>query len=216
MIDASASLIPSASLSDKGRTIGEVTLVTGDGDAVPVRWVTSDAISGSLTEEGSSGNDVLSGGGLADTLVGSGGDDLLRGGAGDDVLEGGDGADTFVFGTGDQADVILDAESSDHIQITDGLDTDDLWFLKDGDDLVIQLLGSQDNLTVSDWFDGTGSHRVNNIELGSGASLDGANVQALVDAMSVFGVGDVIADTIDRSSEAFSNVQTVIAANWQS
>tara|TARA_R100000365_G_C2692026_1_gene33552 strand:+ start:179 stop:427 length:249 start_codon:yes stop_codon:yes gene_type:complete len=82
--------------------------------------------------------------------------------------------------------------------------------------LVIQLLGSQDNLTVSDWFDGTGSHRVNNIELGSGASLDGANVQALVDAMSVFGVGDVIADTIDRSSEAFSNVQTVIAANWQS
>ncbi|MET4733442.1 VCBS repeat-containing protein [Thalassospira sp. MBR-102] len=216
VIDASASLIPSASLSDKGRTIGEVTLVTGDGDAVPVRWVTSDAISGSLTEEGSSGNDVLSGGGLADTLVGSGGDDLLRGGAGDDVLEGGDGADTFVFGTGDQADVILDAESSDHIQITDGLDTDDLWFLKDGDDLVIQLLGSQDNLTVSDWFDGTGSHRVNNIELGSGASLDGANVQALVDAMSVFGVGDVIADTIDRSSEALSNVQTVIAANWQS
>ncbi|KJE35857.1 hypothetical protein UF64_07025 [Thalassospira sp. HJ] len=84
-----------------------------------------------------------------------------------------------------------------------------------GEDLGIQLLGRQDNLTVSVWFDGTGNHLVNYIELGSGASLDGENVQALIDAMSVFGVGDVIADTIDRNSDAFSNVQTVIAANWQ-
>lgn len=29
------------------------------------------------------------------------------------------------------------------------------------------------------------------------------------------GVGDVIANTIDRNSDAFSKVETVIAANWQ-
>ncbi|WP_296994787.1 cadherin-like domain-containing protein [Thalassospira sp. UBA1131] len=134
---------------------------------------------------------------------------------GNDMMSGDDSADTFIFGNGGDADVILDADNSDHIEMTSGVDAEDVWFLQNGEDLVIQLLGHQDNLTVSDWFDGTGNHLVNYIELGSGASLDGANVQALVDAMSVFGVGDVIADTIDRNSEAFSNVQTVIAANWQ-
>ncbi|NIY77713.1 tandem-95 repeat protein [Thalassospira sp. HF15] len=166
--------------------------------------------------DGTSGHDVLYGSTLNDVISADAGDDLLKGGEGDDTLFGGDGADTFVFGLDDDADVVEDASVDDHIEITAGLEADELWFLQDGEDLVIQLLGHQDSLTVSDWFDGTGNHQVEHIELGSGASLGGANVQALVDAMSVFGVGDVIADTIDRNSEAFSNVQTVIAANWQS
>ncbi|MCD1595129.1 tandem-95 repeat protein, partial [Thalassospira xiamenensis] len=220
--DISKPLTVNAYLAIQGAAIGDVTFVDGDGNAQPVNWVLTDSFEG---KEGTSGNDVISGGEFSDTLTGSDGDDLLQGNAGDDVLTGGegddtlaggDGADTFVFGLDDDADVLEDASVDDHIEITAGLDAEELWFVRDGEDLVIQLLGNQDSLTVSDWFDGTGSHRVNHIELGSGASLDGANVQALVDAMSVFGVGDVIADTIDRSSEAFSNVQTVIAANWQS
>ena len=144
---------------------------------------------------------------LDDTLSGDAGDDVLTGGEGDDTLAGGDGADTFVFGLDDDADVVEDASVDDHIEITAGLEADELWFRQEGEDLVIQLLGHQDSLTVADWFDGTGDHQVSHIELGSDASLGGANVQALVDAMSVFGVGDVIADTIDRNSEAFSNVR---------
>ncbi|MBN8196035.1 Ig-like domain-containing protein [Thalassospira povalilytica] len=217
--DPSIPLYVDTAFVSVGATVGETMLYEGDGDPVAVTWITDTNMEVGVSRAdiaGTFGNDVLTGTVHDDTLSGAAGDDVLTGGEGNDTLAGGEGADTFVFGLDDDADVVEDASVDDHIEITAGLEADELWFVRDGEDLVIQLLGHQDSLTVSDWFDGTGSHRVNHIELGSGASLDGANVQALVDAMSVFGVGDVIADTVDRDSEAFSNVQTVIAANWQS
>ncbi|NIY77708.1 hypothetical protein HED22_18805, partial [Thalassospira sp. HF15] len=165
---------------------------------------------------GTSGHDVLSGGALDDTLTGAAGDDVLEGGAGNDTLVGGDGADNFVFGDGFGKDILADAESSDSVSVIGSTGVNDLWFRQDGSSLTIQLLGSDDTLTVSEWFDGTSQHQLDQVALAGGETLSGANVQALVEAMSVFGIDEIAADTIDKSSEAYTNVQTVIAANWQS
>ncbi|NIZ01141.1 tandem-95 repeat protein [Thalassospira lucentensis] len=205
--DISKPITVNAYLALGGTTIGEVTFVPSEGEEQSVDWIANASLEGSVTEEGTSGNDVISGGGLSDTLTGSGGDDLLSGG---------EGADTFVFGVDDGADQITDADHDDVIEIKSGLEAEDIWLFKENDDLVVQLLGSDDRLTVADWFDGTGQHQVDHIELGNGASLAGGNVQSLVDAMSVFGVEDVSTDSIDQTSADYNNLQVVIASNWQS
>ncbi|MBX2829930.1 MAG: hypothetical protein KTR23_01925, partial [Rhodospirillales bacterium] len=165
-------------------------------------------------EVGGIGNDVIVGSASADVLAGNAGDDVLSGGSGDDIMSGGSGADTFVFGRGADNDIISDAESTDQVSLQSGIETEDVWLFQDGDDLVIQLLGSEDSLTVADWY-GSSPQQVGEIDV-AGSTLSASNVQSLVDAMSVFGIGDVSADTIDHNSTDFQNVQTVIAANWQS
>ena len=165
-------------------------------------------------EIGGIGNDVIVGSASADVLLGNAGDDVLSGGSGDDIMSGGSGADTFVFGRGADNDTISDAESSDQVSLQSGIEVEDVWLFQDGNDLVIQLLGSEDSLTVADWY-GSSPHQVGEIDV-AGSSLSASNVQSLVDAMSVFGIGDVSADTIDHNSTDFQNVQTVIVANWQS
>ncbi len=164
---------------------------------------------------GGNGNDVIAGNENDDNLSGGAGNDTLSGGVGNDVLTGGSGADTFMFGLGDSIDQINDADNSDQISLGTGLEEEDVWLFQQDDDLVIQMLGSQDRLTVADWFSGGGTNHVDQIELDSGAYLDGGNVQALVDAMSVFGVDAISMGSISHNSD-YDNVQVVIAANWQS
>ncbi len=171
---------------------------------------------GMEAQEGASGNDVLTGTALDDTLSGNAGDDVLTGGDGNDTLVGGDGADTFVFGDGFGADVVADADLSDSISVIGSSGVNDLWFRQDGNSLTIQLLGSDGTLTVVDWFDGSSPHQLDQVALSGGETLSGDNVCALVEAMSVFGVDEIAADTIDKGSEIYANVQAVIAANWQS
>ncbi|WP_339774682.1 S8 family serine peptidase [uncultured Thalassospira sp.] len=166
--------------------------------------------------DGNGGNDWLEGDAYDNNLNGQAGDDVLAGREGNDTLTGGQGSDRFVFGEGYDQDVITDAEANDTLSLESGLDRDDVWLFRDDNDLVVQLLGTEDKLTVAGWFDGTGNHQLDHIGLSDGEQLVAGNVQALVDAMSVFGVGDVSADTLDHNSTEFSNVQAVIAANWQS
>ncbi len=156
-------------------------------------------------QAGSSGDDII---------VGSALDDNISGDAGDDVLTGGSGSDTFVFGRGFDNDSITDAESADTVSLQSDVTANDVWLFQQGDDLVIQLLGSQDSLTVADWY-APAAQQVGEIEV-AGSTLDATNVQNLVDAMSVFGINDVAADSLDHNSTEFQNAQAVIAANWQS
>ena len=165
-------------------------------------------------EVGGVGNDVITGSALSDALVGNSGDDVLDGGAGNDLISGGSGADTFVFGRGFDHDTITDADAADQILLQPDVLAEDVWLFQQGDDLVIQLLGSQDNLTVANWYS-PAAQKVGEIEI-AGSTLQATNVQNLVDAMSVFGINDVAVDSIDHNSTEFQNAQAVIAANWQS
>jgi hypothetical protein len=166
--------------------------------------------------EGGDGQDHLSSGDGNDLLDGGHGNDTLWGGSGNDTLIGGNGSDTFVFESGFEHDLIKDAEAHDILSLGSGLDQDDVWLFREDDNLVVQLLGTEDRLTVADWFDGTGNHQLDHIGLSNGNHLAAGGVQALVDAMSVFGVNNVSADTIDHTSSDFNNVQVIIAANWKS
>jgi len=166
----------SAALSDAATT------VTID----PVSGATIAASDGALLIAGG-GNDTLFGTGNDDLLIGGGGSDVLKGGAGDNILVGGVGA-TYVYAPGDGNDVIINGVAS-LSKPTGTLDfgtayaADNFWFVKSGNDLEIDILGTHQQVTVADWFLG-GSYQLQEIKAGS-LEIDG-QVAQLVQAMSAY------------------------------
>ncbi|MBI0134250.1 calcium-binding protein, partial [Snodgrassella sp. W8132] len=96
-------------------------------------------------------NDVLNGGDGNDSLYAYGGDDLLDGGAGNDYLVGGEGNDTYVFAKGHGQDRIYDIKGTDTIQFTD-VNSDEVKFRKDKDDLIIYSYNEGDSIRITDFF----------------------------------------------------------------
>ncbi|WP_297058110.1 calcium-binding protein, partial [Thermosulfurimonas sp.] len=95
-----------------------------------------------------------------DRIYAYGGNDTLVGGAGDDHLEGGPGNDTYVFRRGDGKDVIYEKNRIYHAQkdiYTDtlrleGIDPAEVELLREGDDLVVQVKGSEDAVRIRGYF----------------------------------------------------------------
>jgi Ca2+-binding RTX toxin-like protein len=111
-----------------------------------------DALDGSLYGEG--GDDKLYGGSL---------NDVLYGGTGNDNLTGGDGDYTFVFGIGGGQDTInAYGGGEDRLKFVN-LNPIDLLFGKNGNHLTIGLVGTQDNVTINNWF-ASNDYKINTIE----------------------------------------------------
>lgn len=136
---------------------------------------------------GSRYDDVLTGNAGANTLEGGDGNDTLRGGGGNDHLIGGAGSDTYVFARGDGQDRITEgtARAADRDVVHYGADIayTQLWFKREGDDLVVSLIGTTDSVRVDNWFLGT-QHQVKAFYTEAGAILEAAGVEALVAAMA--------------------------------
>lgn len=101
------------------------------------------------------GADHLYGGSGNDWLFGEFGDDILDGGTGNDYLDGGMGNDTFIFYRGSGQDVVCDVDPTpgnmDRVLMTDIASTD-VSVSQAGLDLLIAVDGTDDLLTLSNWF----------------------------------------------------------------
>ncbi|MCR9214231.1 MAG: hypothetical protein NXI13_10975, partial [Proteobacteria bacterium] len=162
------------------------------------------------------GDQTLTGTGGHDNLVGATGNDTLTGGAGDDTLTGGGGADNYQFASGDGQDMINDHATdaaSDTLQLTAGIDHDQLWFEQTGDDLLISVIGSSDQITVENWYASV-DNKVESIETSDGQVADISGVEALVTAMASFSPPG--GGATDLSDPAYDPLDSVLAANWQS
>lgn len=100
---------------------------------------------------------VLVGGQGDDALVGTGADEHLYGDAGNDLLDGLRGADTFHFGRGDGRDTIV-ADSGDTmsggdvLRLGSGITAADVRVQADGQDLLLLLTGSADQVRLAGYF----------------------------------------------------------------
>ncbi|TIT85192.1 MAG: hypothetical protein E5W55_32955, partial [Mesorhizobium sp.] len=113
-----------------------------------------------------------------ETLNGDGGNDVLVGGTGNDTLVGGAGNDQYRFRAGDGADTIIESGSftdNDELDFGTGIDTNELWFAQQGNNLVISVLGTTDKVTISNWFAGPGNV-VETIKSGDGKVLNHSDV----------------------------------------
>ena len=162
------------------------TLNGTDGDDGLTGRDTADIINGGAGHDslrGYGGNDVLNGGTGNDSLSGGDGDDVLNGeegndtlesGAGHDTLDGGTGndqlyggnneSDTYLFRAGHGKDVVNDYASEDEQADTlrfNGAKAQDTVFDRDGWNLNIKAYGSEDQVTVKDYFYSDGYSRYN-------------------------------------------------------
>ncbi|MBX8505522.1 calcium-binding protein [Pseudomonas lijiangensis] len=162
-------------------TDGDDVIDAGAGDDVINGAAGNDTLMGNAgadTLNGGAGNDLLQGGSGNDTLNGGTGDDILDGGLGNDQLDGGDGNDTYLFGKGAGQDTIYYAYENregklDTIKLTD-LNASDVSVRRDGNDLLIRVLGSTDSLRVVYHFqsDAAGGYQIDRIQFADGSFWD--------------------------------------------
>lgn len=101
-------------------------------------------------------DDVLTGGGGNDSLYGGEGNDTLDGGSGNDLLDGGTGNDTYIWGRGSGSDVVVEQAATageiNCIQLTEGVDENDLRLMIGGEDLYLSIKDTDDQLRIKGWF----------------------------------------------------------------
>ncbi len=169
--------------------------------------------------------DTLRGDSSANTLVGYEGDDLLNGRGGNDTLAGGEGADTYEFGADWGQDVIVENAKSvsdvDVVSISSDISYADLWFGKQGDHLVVNQLGSSNQLVVQDWYSSDASKKAQIEEFR--ASFEGrtyvatlARVESLVNVMSAYSrPSSTIGATGSLTSAQKVVINSAISNAWQ-
>jgi hypothetical protein len=154
------------------------------------------------------------------TRVGGAGNDTLVAGTGTDVtLYGGSGTTTFQFGSAFGQDTInndgANNTPANQINFGSGITDKKLWFQQSGNDLQIDLLGTNDSATVANWFAGDSGAQVQSINA-DGYTLATTQVQQLVQAMATYqtnnsGFNPTTATTMPTDT----TLQNAIAANWQ-
>lgn len=163
---------------------------------------------------GQAGDQNILGSSDADLIDGGAGNDKLRGGKGNDYLLGGDGSDTYYFAAGDGQDVINNLSNtpadSDVLSI-EGITRDNLWLSRQGNNLVVDVRGSGDSVTVQDWY-ADSAQRLDVIQAGS-SSLYANQVDNLVNAMAAFGAP--AGGEINLTQAQRDQLNVAIAANWQ-
>lgn len=134
------------------------------------------------------GDDTLSGDGGADELMGGSGDDVIDGGDGNDVLIGGahdsywgtylgPGNDSYLFGPNGGQDVVFDNDTSegnsDQLIFKTGILSSDLKISRAGNDLILAINGTSDQVKVKNYFvgDGEGGWAIESIRF-QGSGLD--------------------------------------------
>ncbi len=144
---------------------------------------------------GNDGNDVLFGDAGVDTIKGGNGNDQITGGAGNDTLTGGAGNDTWFFGRGDGQDIVIATDTAtsrtDRIQLAAGIATSDIRLSRVGNNLIIQIIGSTDQINVQNYYSST-SNRITDIRFDNGTLWNQTQIQNIINAG---GTSSVVATT---------------------
>jgi VCBS repeat-containing protein len=118
-------------------------------------------------------------------------DNVITGNAGNNILGGGAGNDRYVFNQGGGMDTIIDMQGSDTLYIGGNLTEANLEGVRDGDNMVVNILGTTDSITLSNWFVQT--EGVNRIEFSDASSLDSMGINSLLNRPPVANADMVVA-----------------------
>jgi Ca2+-binding RTX toxin-like protein len=170
------------------------------------------------TLNGTTGNDWIFGLAGNDSIQGNAGNDILMGGGGNDTLTGGSGTDAYVFGRGDGQDTIVNgvagnAGPSGELDFTTDISKSQIWLKQVGNDLIVSVMGTQDQVKISGWYSSSTS-QVQDIKVAGGWELD-SGVTQLVQAMATYSAGHPSfnpASVTQAPSDAA--LQNAIAAAW--
>ncbi|WP_176451945.1 putative Ig domain-containing protein [Rhodoferax sp. TH121] len=171
---------------------------------------------GTMNGTGNELNNILRGNWGLNTLTAGAGDDVLDGGAHRDYLYGGTGNDTYIVGLGYGSETVYEddatAGNTDVLSFMSGIASDQLWFRKLSNDLEVQIIGTSDRVTLTNWYLGN-QHHVEQFKTSDGKTLLDSQVQNLVSAMAAFSPPTAGQTTLPVNYA--NSLSPVIAANWQ-
>lgn len=180
-----------------------------------------------VSVRGGAGNDtIISNSTYAATYDGEEGDDIIQGGSGNERLIGGKGNDTYRFQLGGGQDVIDNQyqlkTDFDQLQFGEGINANQLWFERTGDDLKVSIIGTNDSITVENWYGEVHdwyynyqdmTHQLDQFTLSDGRALVASQVDSLVQAMASF-APPVPGQTVLPDAYQ-STLNSVIASSWR-
>jgi Ca2+-binding RTX toxin-like protein len=189
---------------------------------------------GNDTVEGTDQDDVINALDGNDFIFDLVGDNLIFGGAGNDTImargaiHGGTGNDNIIAG-GDNSENIYYYECADgcdtihvngprdssprggHVVFLDPMTMNDLWFRRQADNLAITVVGSDQGVTISNWFLGTGN-QVKDFRLGNTKTMPSDRVDTLVQAMAHFDAPLAAGSTVTENARRA--LAPILAASW--
>jgi hypothetical protein len=146
-------------------------------------------------------------------------DDTLTGGIGGSMLTGGGGFDTYKFGSSFGQSTVNNLAQDGvtaprgEIDLGAGISNQKLWFEQKGNDLQIDLIGTQDRITVAGWFADPRA-QVQSINLADGSKID-SQISQLVTAMAAYAGNNPGFDPTTAAQQPNdSQLQNAIAAAW--
>lgn len=181
--------------------------------------VTGNDLANTMTGS-SNTSDRIRGGAGNDTIRGYNGNDSMWGGAGDDLLRGDTGNDSYYFNRGDGHDRISDSQAistanTDKLFFEGDISSNQLWFARSGNNLVVSVIGTQDHTTILNWFTASSStnYQIEQIKaMGDGKTLLNTKVDQLVQAMA--GMTPPPAGQITLTAEQQQALAPTLAAAW--
>lgn len=189
------------------RTIDEIQLHDGTvrtwEQLVADRGITIVNTSSLASYVGTNVEDRITGAALDETIDAGSGNDIIEALAGNDTLTGGAGSDVYRFGRGHGRDTILNYDSAvealDAIELAADIAPTDVKFIRLAADLVIAISGTQDRITVRDYF---AAGAVDEIRFVNGTVYTPANVPAITSNLNATTGADLLVgtsgdDTID-------------------
>lgn len=148
-----------------------------------------------------------------DSLMGNSGNDTIDGGTGNDYLYGGTGNDLYLFNRGGGQDRIGElttgnaAGTVDTLRFGEGISSGDLTYSFSGNDLILGINASTDQVTLIGWGANTES-KIELIEFADGTAWDSATLEARVsDAVGATVAGTAGKDTLYGKAGINSNLQ---------
>ena len=163
---------------------------------------------------GTNVDDEINGSQYHEILFGQDGNDILNGGAGEDILVGGAGADTYVLNGDWGQDHIIDLNADNHMYFRD-VNLQDVAFIRDGEDLIIQKLANANQVTVLSQFkndEDFDAQVIINWEFANGQILKAQDVNAVTQlASAMAGMGSDTHVTISSATNNLTQIQLAVA-----
>ncbi len=130
---------------------------------------------------------------------------------------GGNGNNSYLASSATgQATIYANASTgtTNELDFTGGISDENLWFIQNGNNLKIDLMGTNTSVTVNNWFSG-GSNQLQEITAG-GLKID-SQISQLVQAMATYSTNNSGFDPTSSSHTSVPNdtgLQTAIGAAW--
>jgi hypothetical protein len=110
--------------------------------------------------------------------------------------------------------IMVDWISVQHFRFTGGITDENLWFIQCGNNLKIDLLGTNTSVTVNGWFSSS-SNQLQEITAG-GLKID-SQISQLVQAIATYSANNSGFDPTSSSIQTIpndTNLQSTLASSW--